>query len=31
MNKEALKKALLQGIPSGIVSWLIYGLILFAF
>lgn len=27
MNKEALKKALLQGIPSGIVSWLIYGLI----
>ncbi|MBQ9257909.1 MAG: hypothetical protein IJ181_12455 [Acidaminococcaceae bacterium] len=27
MNMEALKKALLQGIPSGIVSWLIYGLI----
>ena len=27
MNKEALKKALLQGIPSGIVTWLIYGLV----
>lgn len=27
MNKEALKKALLYGIPSGIASWLIYGLV----
>lgn len=27
MNKEALKKALLYGIPSGIVTWLIYGLV----
>lgn len=27
MNSEALKKALLRGIPSGIVSWLIYGLV----
>ena len=27
MNVEALKKALLQGIPSGIASWLIYGLV----
>ncbi len=27
MNREALKKALLYGIPSGIVTWLIYGLV----
>lgn len=27
MNKEALKKALMQGIPTGIASWLIYGLV----
>ena len=27
MNMEALKKALLYGIPSGIVAWLIYGLV----
>lgn len=27
MNLEALKKALLYGIPSGIVTWLIYGLV----
>ena len=27
MNMEALKKGLLQGIPSGIVTWLIYGLV----
>ena len=27
MNKEALKKALLYGILSGIVTWLIYGLV----
>lgn len=27
MNMEALKKALLKGIPSGITSWLIYGLV----
>lgn len=27
MNKEALKKALLYGISSGIVTWLIYGLV----
>ena len=27
MNTEALKKALLQGVASGVVTWLIYGLV----
>ncbi len=27
MKTDALKKALLQGIPSGIVTWLVYGLV----
>ncbi len=27
MNTEALKKALLQGVTSGVVTWLIYGLV----
>lgn len=27
MNLEALKKALIRGIPTGIASWLIYGLV----
>lgn len=27
MNKAALKYALCRGIPSGIVTWLIYGLV----
>lgn len=27
MSKEALKKALLQGIPSGVVTWIMYGLV----
>ena len=27
MNMETLKKALLQGIPNGIVTWLMYGLV----
>ena len=27
MNMEALKKALLQGVASGVVTWLIYGLV----
>ena len=27
MNKDRLKKALLKGIPTGIASWLIYGLV----
>ena len=27
MNIEVLKKALLQGIASGVVTWLIYGLV----
>ena len=27
MNKDRLIKALLKGIPTGIASWLIYGLV----
>ena len=27
MNVQALKKALICGIPNGIVTWLIYGLV----
>ena len=27
MNIAALKKALLQGVASGVVTWLIYGLV----
>ena len=27
MNKEILKKALLQGIGSGVLTWAIYGLV----
>ena len=27
MNKEALKKAVLLGVPSAIVTWVVYGLI----
>ncbi len=26
MNMEILKKALLKGVPSGVLAWLIYGL-----
>ena len=27
MNREALKKAILLGVPSAIVTWVVYGLI----
>ena len=27
MNKEALKKAILMGLPSAVVTWVAYGLI----
>ena len=27
MNKEALKKAILLGVPSAIVTWVVYGMI----
>ena len=27
MNREALKKAILLGVPSAIVTWVVYGMI----